>query len=84
MTPTTFPEANLIITPPDGIPESLVKPIAAFQGQFNGGGFDGATKTVVAWQPSPEERGRLIAGASVFVTFIGAIPVHHVSTVFMK
>lgn len=84
MIPTTFPEANNIIGPPADMNESHVQPVAAFSGPITGGAFDGATLHVVAWQPSPMERERLIAGASVFISFVGAIPVHTVTTVFPK
>lgn len=82
MTPTTFPQANTVIKPPDDIPESQITPIAAFLGIMAGGCFDGAQMVTVAWQPSPEERERINQGASIFITFLGGVLAHSVSTEF--
>jgi hypothetical protein len=77
----TFPQANTFLAPPAGV-EGQVQPIAAHVGQIQGGSCDGATILVAAWLPTVEELARLNAGGSIYVTFLGGMNPHMVTTLF--
>lgn len=81
MTPTNFPQSNFTLNPANG-QEDLVQPIPACRTTVSGGPFDGQDLTIVAWQPTPEERERIYMGASIFLIFFGQIPPHTITTEF--
>lgn len=80
MIPTDFPEANTVIKGPEGNHPSQVKAIPAFIGQIHSGGLDGATVGVIAWRPTADEIAELKEGAPIYVTCIGGVPPHRLST----
>ena len=82
MTPCNMPQANDVFGPPPGLDRSQVRPIAAYHGRAEGGSLDGVEIVVTAWRPSPDEVAEIMAGQPIYLTFIGALPPHTVSTDF--
>lgn len=82
MNPTNFPQANAAFRAPDGYDESQVKTVQAFMSELAGGNLDGDKIVVVAWLPSATERLEILAGAPIFLTCIGGLPPHRLSTTF--
>jgi hypothetical protein len=77
-----FPEANTLYGPPEGYTPSQVAPIPAHSTQVLQGSCEGAPLIVVAWQPTVEERKAITDGASIFVTCLGFLPPHMLTTSF--
>jgi hypothetical protein len=84
MTPANFKEANSKFTPPPGFDESQVATVPAYIGQVNGGSVDGCSMAVVAWLPSPDELSDILAGKPIFLTVLGGLPPHFLSTSFQS
>lgn len=77
MTPSTFPEANTAFKAPSDSSESQCCTIEAF-----GGSCDGVPMVITAWRPSPEELSELNRGGLVYLTVLGGLPPHFVTTSF--
>jgi len=84
MTPSTFPEANVILGAPDGLTDTQVIAIPAYAGEVVGGSVDGLRLVVVAWKPSAVELERLNQGGDIFLSCIGGLPPHFLSTTFVE
>lgn len=82
MTAEHFPEANARFTAPSDLAESQCLTIPAYQGIVTGGSVDGSPIVVVAWKPSPQELADLVAGKPIFLSCIGGLPPHFLSTDF--
>jgi hypothetical protein len=82
MTPIKSKEANTQFGPPPGLAESQCMTIPAFVGKVQGGSVDGCDIVVVAWQPSAEELGQLAAGKPIFISMIGGLAPHFLTTDF--
>ena len=82
MIPTDFPEANAKFGPPSDMAESQVKTIPAYVGQVSSGSVDGATLVVAAWKPTAEELKDLEAGKPVFISMLGGLAPHFLTTDF--
>lgn len=82
MTPTSFPEVNKIFRPPNDLAESQCGAIPAHVGIIQGGSMDGSIQVVVAWKPSAEEIDAIIEGKPVFLSVIGGLPPHFLTTNF--
>lgn len=82
MIPQKFPEANARYGPPEGYEESQVSTIHAWHGECSGGSCDGQKAVVVAWAPTPEELGRLLAGGSIYLTMFGGLAPHMLTADF--
>lgn len=82
MTSVTFPEANTAFRAPGDLAESQVATIAAYCGPIPGGSLDGERMVVVAWKPDAAELAALNAGAPVFLTTLGGLPPHFLTTDF--
>lgn len=82
MEPTDFPEANINFGPPKGFSESQVRTIRGFRGQVTENSLDGVEVSVVAWKPSEPEIVQMIAGSPIYLTVIGGLPPHSLSTKF--
>lgn len=82
MKPVQFPEANALYTAPVGLDESQVASIPAFQGTVDRGCVEGLKMVVVAWQPSPEDCRQLNNGGLIYLTVLGGLPPHFLSTSF--
>ena len=62
--------------------ESQVRTLRCYAGRVSTGSCDGSRMVVTAWQPDARELAALNAGAPVFLTFLGGLPPHAVSTSF--
>jgi hypothetical protein len=82
MIPVRFPQANVAFKHPEGLDESQVRTVMAYTGPVVGGSVDGETMVVVAWQPDPMDLVRLQAGAPVYLTTLGGLPPHFLTTDF--
>ncbi len=82
MIASNFPQANIIFGPPEGMHENQVAKIPAYCGKVGGGSCDGLTLVVTAWRPTVQELVDLNAGTPIFLTFVGGLPPHFVSTRF--
>lgn len=84
MTPASFDQANAIFRAPDGLEESQCSAVRAYTGTLQGGSCDGVPIVVTAWQPSAAEITAIAAGAPIFLTIIGSLPPHCVTTSFAE
>jgi len=79
---TKFPQANTDFGPPAGLAESQVHTIPGFIGPINQGACDGLQMCVVAHTPSKEQLEALNNGAPIFLTMIGGLAPHFLTTNF--
>lgn len=82
MNPIEFPEANTIFGPPKELSESQCLRICAYVGEVKQGSVDGVGIAVVAWQPDARDINRIINGHPIFLTTLGGLPPHFLSTDF--
>lgn len=82
MTPADFPESNIAMRAPADLDESQCGTIRAWRGEINGGSVDGVLAHVVAWKPSPLEVSRILAGFPIFLSVVGGLPPHFLTTSF--
>ncbi len=82
MTPHHFPEANSHFGAPADLDESQCMTIPAYQGVVHGGSIDGIRQVVVAWLPDEQERARIAAGGPIFLSMMGGLAPHYLSTSF--
>lgn len=83
MTPVDPPEYNTTFGAPDGMSEAQVQTIRAFAGEIpRGGALDGALFVVVAWKPTLEELEALNGGGLVYISCLGGLPPHFLTTDF--
>lgn len=82
MIPTEFPESNIKFKPPPDLEESQCGVIPGFTGEVVGGSCDGCPLTVVAWRPTAEELEAINNGAPIFLSIIGGLPPHFLTTDF--
>ncbi len=79
MIPCPMEKSNIVFGPPPGT-EGEVQSIPGFSGQLLGGACDGTPVAVVAWKPSPEDIARLLDGGPIYITMIGGLVPHNLST----
>lgn len=84
MNPDTFPEVNTQFTAPDGLEESQVQTIPGFMGTVDRGSVEGLQMIVVAWKPSPVDLVRLNTGGVIYLTVLGGLPPHFLTTSFAE
>jgi hypothetical protein len=82
MEPVHFPEVNAKFRAPSDLSEGQCKTIPSYTGTVNGGSLDGMTIVVTAWKPTEWELEQLNAGNPVFLTCIGGLPPHMMTTSF--
>lgn len=82
MIPTAFKEANMNYGPPSDLEESQCHTICAYGGTIVGGSIDGMTVSVVAWKPTAAELESIKSGEPIFLSVIGRLPPHFLSTSF--
>jgi len=80
VTPCEFAEANVIFGHPPNLEESQCASIPACAYQMVGGPLDGVEMVVVAWKPDAEDLKQLNEGSPVFLSIIGGLPPHFLST----
>lgn len=81
MEPFKFPQFNVRYGPPEGLEESQVRTIWAWHGQC-GGSCDGLNLVVVAYKPTPEEIAHIVSGKPIFISQLGGLAPHFLSTSF--
>lgn len=82
MNPTTFFEANCKFKAPVDLDESQVSTIDAYRETKSGGNLDGSQFVIVAWQPTEKEIEQMKLGAPVFLTMLGGLAPHFLTTDF--
>lgn len=80
----TFPESNIKMRRPAGFEESQIGTIDAFLGEVKSGSCEGANLVVVAWKPTPAELEALNKGCPVFLSCLGGLPPHFLTTNFQE
>jgi hypothetical protein len=84
MTPVKPPITNCVFTAPEDLDASQVNSIHAYRESIPTGNLEGATFIVVAWQPSPDEIKALQEGGSIFLSCLGSLPPHFLTTKFSE
>lgn len=82
MTPTNFPQANVTFGPPQGMSETQVGRLPAYVGVVERGSCKGSPLVVVAWTPTVEEYKDILEGKPIFLTVLGGLPPHMLTTSF--
>lgn len=82
MTPQHFHQANSHYGPPQGMSDKQVGTIPAFQGVIQSGSCAAHPVVVVAWRPSPTELAELVSGKPVFISMLGGLTPHFLTTDF--
>jgi len=82
MTPIYFQQANKVFGPPPDMDENQVQRIHAHVAEAASGSCDGSPMVVVAWQPNIHELSDIVSGGPVFLTVIGGLPPHFLTTRF--
>ncbi len=77
-----FPQCNARYGPPEGMAESQVRTIHAHDTRALGGSTDGAHFVIVAHKPTPEDIARIVAGEPIFLTMMGGLAPHFLTTRF--
>ena len=81
MTPVSFTQSNHVFGSPSDLPGSCID-IEAHLSVVEQGIFEGTRRVVVAWKPTDEDLKKLLAGASIYLTCMGGLPPHFMSTSF--
>lgn len=84
MNPVEFPEANCTFGPPQGLTENQVRPIKAYRGTVPTGSIEGLPMVVTAWKPNDQEKERILNGEPIYLTIIGTLPPHSLTTSFTE
>lgn len=84
MSPAEFPEANCRYGPPPDLAETQCGTVLAYRGQVERGSVEDAPLVVVAWKPDALDLQRIIAGQPVFLSVIGGLPPHFLTTDFQS
>jgi hypothetical protein len=82
MQPADFPQANARFGPPPGLAESQVRTVPAHLAQVVSGSVDGARQIITAWKPTAEELQKLQNGALIYLSCLGGLPPHFLTTSF--
>lgn len=82
MNPCNFPEANSVFHAPEDFEVEQVASIPAYQHEVQGGTCDGVQQVVVAWMPTPAEIAVILAGNPIYVSMLGGLSAHMVTTDF--
>lgn len=85
MNPSSPPIHTAVFVAPQGMSLSQVGNIHAYRGTVRDcGGLDGADFVVTAWKPTPEDLKRLNEGGQVYLSVLGGLPPHFLSTSFRE
>lgn len=77
-----FPQSTGTFGPPPDMCEGQVIPIPCCVQVAAGGSCDGSLLIVTCHQPSEAERQAIAAGAPIFLTCLGCLPPHFLTTTF--
>ncbi len=80
MIATDFEGTNAKLGPPEDLAESQCATIPAFVTKVLRGSMEGSTLVVVAWKPTPDELAQLNAGNPVFLSCLGGLIPHFLTT----
>jgi hypothetical protein len=80
MIPTDFEGTNAKFGAPPDMAESQVATIPVFVSTVNRGSCEGARLVVAAWKPTPDELRQLNDGNPVFLSCLGGLPPHFLTT----
>lgn len=81
MIPENFDQANAIFRPPSDLTHQCGA-ILAFKSVIETGSLEGSPLVVTAWKPSDLELAAILRGKPIFVSFLGGLPPHFVTTDF--
>lgn len=84
MNPVDFPESNANFGPPPDVTETQVATVRAYHGAVFRGSLQGAHIVIVAWKPTPEELRDITEGKPIFLSCIGGLPPHFLTTNFAE
>lgn len=84
MTPVRFAEANAIFGPPEGMTEHQVRRVPGYIGETLVGSCDGMKLVIVAHLPDERDKAAIAAGAPIFLTMVGGLAPHFLSTNFAE
>lgn len=84
MIPVKFDEANCNFGPPSDLEESQCHTIPAYKGTVQQGSVEGSHIVVVAWKPSEQELRELVNGSPIFLSMIGGLAPHFLTTKFVR
>lgn len=80
MKAVNFPQANITIGPPSELDESQCRTIRALAGTVETGSIEGSQFIIVCHEPTPEERLNIAAGANIYLTMLGGLSPHFLTT----
>lgn len=80
--PLEFKGTNVTFQLPSDLSNSKTKarPIRGKIIQMNKGPLDGLAVAVVAYKPSPLDVSRILAGEPIYISFLGGVAPHYLST----
>lgn len=82
MTPVNFPQANAVFGAPPDLEDSQCERIPVFVGEVERGSVEGSRIIVAAWMPDEMDRQRISAGEPIFISVLGGLPPHFLTTEF--
>ena len=82
MRPCDFNQSNTVFGPPPDLTKERCASIPAYVGEVAQGSCEGARLVVVAWVPSNEERAAIEQGSPLFLTMVGGLAPHFLTTDF--
>lgn len=82
MTPTNFPEGTKPLHRPPSMSADQCGDLQVYAGEIEAGSCKGMKVVVAAWQPTEEEKMHIAAGKPVFVSMIGGMVPHFLTTTF--
>jgi hypothetical protein len=84
MNPSSPPVVNSTFGAPADLDESQVFALPALTGKILGGNLDGVAFVAVAWKPTDEDIARILKGGLIYLTCLGGLPPHFLSTRFSE
>ena len=82
MRPVWFQEVNCKFTAPPDMDEVQVRTVDAYRGTIERGSVEGSPVVVVAWKPTPAEAQEIADGKPIFLSILGNLPPHFLTTDF--
>ena len=82
MNPIEFKGQNRQLVAPADLTETQVRTIPGYVATIEGGSLDGELVVVVAWQPTTLELADIVSGKPIYLSCIGGLPPHFLTTNF--